>query len=226
MNVIRAVLMKDPALPAGFDRDLGAILGKALRKEPQSRYGSVDELRQDVDNYLHGLPVTARHGDTAYVVGKYIRRNSVGIGVAILLLILLVTAGASWWAVERSNDELDRAMATASSLSLALDSQFSPGARVELTTAAHHAADLLISQVLRPGIPRDTQMAILNQLMGLAELLGHPTARVEIGDVDGAVRILRETLVETEGLYGRYPGERKTGEFAFEKQPGSGNDAD
>lgn len=41
--------------------DLDSIVLKALRKEPQRRYQSVDQLSDDINRYLEGLPVPAPH---------------------------------------------------------------------------------------------------------------------------------------------------------------------
>src|SRR5262249_41249316 len=47
-------------------RDLDYVLLKALRPEPEERYGSVDELAGDVRAVLAWRPVTARGGDIWY----------------------------------------------------------------------------------------------------------------------------------------------------------------
>ena len=44
-------------------RDLDAIILQALRKEPERRYASVDQLADDIRRYLDGRPVTARGDD-------------------------------------------------------------------------------------------------------------------------------------------------------------------
>ena len=43
-----------------LDVDLDNILLMALRKEPQRRYGSVEQLANDLRNHLTGMPVRAR----------------------------------------------------------------------------------------------------------------------------------------------------------------------
>src|SRR5690606_26206440 len=43
--------------------DLDTIVLTALRKEPARRYASAQQLREDVERYLNGLPVAAR-GDS------------------------------------------------------------------------------------------------------------------------------------------------------------------
>jgi serine/threonine protein kinase/tetratricopeptide (TPR) repeat protein len=73
--------------------DLDYILLKALRKEPEKRYSSVEQFAEDIRRHLEGLPVTARKGTWSYRSGKFIRRNRIGMGAAALVLLTLV-AGA------------------------------------------------------------------------------------------------------------------------------------
>ena len=54
----------------------------ALRKEPERRYRSVDQLYEDVRRHLTGLPVTARKETLTYVVAKFTRRHRVAVVAA------------------------------------------------------------------------------------------------------------------------------------------------
>ena len=40
---------------------MDAVVLKALRKDPRQRYARVDRLRQEIELFLDGLPVNARH---------------------------------------------------------------------------------------------------------------------------------------------------------------------
>jgi serine/threonine-protein kinase len=73
--------------------DLDSIVLKALRKEPQQRYASVDAFSEDVGRYLDGRPVAARKGTFAYRSAKFVRRHWVGVS-ASLLVVLAIVAGA------------------------------------------------------------------------------------------------------------------------------------
>jgi serine/threonine protein kinase len=75
--------------------DLDQILLKALRKEPQRRYGSVQDLAEDLRSYTLGLPVSARRGTFSYRSGKFIKRNKLALVVtAVFALVLLAGAVA------------------------------------------------------------------------------------------------------------------------------------
>ncbi len=63
--------------PERIDRDLDLIVLKALRKEPDRRYSSADQLSDDLGRYLEGRPVAAAPDSRAYRAGKFLRRHRV-----------------------------------------------------------------------------------------------------------------------------------------------------
>jgi tetratricopeptide (TPR) repeat protein/predicted Ser/Thr protein kinase len=62
-------------LRAELAGDLAAIVTKALERDPERRYHSVDELSRDLGRVLEGKPVTARPHTVAYRVNKFLRRH-------------------------------------------------------------------------------------------------------------------------------------------------------
>jgi serine/threonine protein kinase len=58
--------------------DLDNIVLMSLRKEPQQRYGSVEQLSEDIHRHLEGLPVMARPQTLGYRTAKFISRQRVG----------------------------------------------------------------------------------------------------------------------------------------------------
>jgi len=71
--------------------DLDTIVLKALRKEPERRYPSVEQLADDLERHAAGRPVRARPDTWGYRGGKFLRRNRTGLAVAAA--VLLLTAG-------------------------------------------------------------------------------------------------------------------------------------
>src|SRR4029453_5280881 len=59
--------------------DLDYIVLKALEKDPARRYGSVDQLAQDIRRHLEGLPVLARGRSTAYLASRFVRRHRAAV---------------------------------------------------------------------------------------------------------------------------------------------------
>jgi eukaryotic-like serine/threonine-protein kinase len=70
--------------------DLDNIVLMSLRKEPERRYQSVEQLSEDIRRYLEGRPVAARQDTFGYRAGKFVRRHKVGVGIAATFLLLLI----------------------------------------------------------------------------------------------------------------------------------------
>ncbi|MEM9293999.1 MAG: serine/threonine-protein kinase [Acidobacteriota bacterium] len=77
-------------LARSLQGDLDTIVLHALNKDPQRRYGSVEQLARDMERHLDGLPVTARPDTLVYRVGKFVRRHRLTVGAASLALTLLL----------------------------------------------------------------------------------------------------------------------------------------
>jgi serine/threonine-protein kinase len=90
--------------------DLDNIVMMALRKEPHRRYGSVEQLSDDLRRHLEGLPVAARKPTVAYRAGKFVARHRAGTAAAaVAILGLLAFAGAMAVQSARVASERDRA---------------------------------------------------------------------------------------------------------------------
>src|SRR4029077_116220 len=70
--------------------DLDNIVLKALRKEPERRYASVDQFSEDIRRYLEGRPVIARKDTLGYRTSKFIARNKIAVAAAALILLSLI----------------------------------------------------------------------------------------------------------------------------------------
>ena len=70
--------------------DLDNIVLKAMRKEPQRRYASAEQLGEDIRRYLEGLPVIARRDTFAYRAGKFIGRHKVAVAAMITVMVSLI----------------------------------------------------------------------------------------------------------------------------------------
>ncbi len=103
-----------PVSPRRLRGDLDRIVLKALRKEPERRYASVEALAEDLKRYLDGRPVTARPDSLRYRLGKFVARNPLGVAVSLLLLLtVLAFAITSRWQATRFAAQRDRAQTEA-----------------------------------------------------------------------------------------------------------------
>lgn len=74
--------------------DLDNIVLKALEKEPQRRYDSVEEFSQDIGRHLEHLPVKARPSTMTYRASKFVQRHKIEVSAAGIVLSVVVTATA------------------------------------------------------------------------------------------------------------------------------------
>jgi serine/threonine protein kinase/tetratricopeptide (TPR) repeat protein len=78
--------------------DLDGIVLKAIQKESERRYPSVEQFASDLRRYREGRPVWARRSSRLYVASRFWRRNRLRVAVASLALMALAsTAGIAVW---------------------------------------------------------------------------------------------------------------------------------
>lgn len=73
-----------------LSQDLDRIVAKALHKEPERRYGSAQELADDLRRHLAGRPVLAQPDTWRYRASKFLSRHrvaSVLVGSALMLIL-------------------------------------------------------------------------------------------------------------------------------------------
>ncbi|MDP9046160.1 MAG: serine/threonine protein kinase [Pseudomonadota bacterium] len=96
----------DPAARRALRGDVDAILNKAMKKDPQERYFSVDAFAQDIERHLARLPVTARPDTVAYRARRFLARNALGVTAAAAVIVALLTGTAvAWWEAGAARSE-------------------------------------------------------------------------------------------------------------------------
>jgi hypothetical protein len=97
-ETLRRVCEEEPARPsavagrqfsAKVAGELDNIVLKALRKEPERRYASVEQLDEDVRRHLAGLPVMAHDDSVLYKSRKFVARHKATVAAAAASLALL-----------------------------------------------------------------------------------------------------------------------------------------
>lgn len=120
---IRSVLIREvPRAPSrateadGVHRrqlqgDLDTIVLQALRKEPDRRYSSVEQLAEDLRRHLDGRPVLARGDSWSYCTGRFVRRHWTAVGLSATLVGSLAGfAGTLWVQAHQLEAQRNRAM--------------------------------------------------------------------------------------------------------------------
>jgi tetratricopeptide (TPR) repeat protein len=115
-QLIRAVCEQEPPAPsvaarsASIPPDLDVIVLKALRKEPERRYGTVEQLSADIHRFLAGRPVLAAADSRTYRARKFVRRNRVAVaGLVAVVGVLFAGVGATLWQAQQARAERERA---------------------------------------------------------------------------------------------------------------------
>ncbi len=89
----RESALLNPAMhPGVLDRELDWIPLKALEKERERRYESVNGMTRDLERYLAGEPVEAAPPSRAYRARKFVRRHRISFAVATAFLVVLIAA--------------------------------------------------------------------------------------------------------------------------------------
>lgn len=78
------------ALKRNLRGDLDAIVGKALSNRPELRYVSVEQFIQDLDRNSTQRPVAARRHERGYSAQRFVQRNMLVLGFAVLTAVLLL----------------------------------------------------------------------------------------------------------------------------------------
>lgn len=90
--------------------DIDAIVMRALRKEAQHRYSSVEQLAADIRRYLNREPVQARQGNWVYYSNRFVRRHAFGVSAGAAFAVFLAAfAIAMSIQTQRVAAERDRA---------------------------------------------------------------------------------------------------------------------
>ncbi len=117
-EIIRVVCETNPPVPSrigGSDGaklrgDLDNIILKALRKEPELRYSSVEQMTEDIRRHRAHLPVTAGSGSWRYRLKKFTSRHRYSVVTATLILAALLTGfGATLYQATIARRERARA---------------------------------------------------------------------------------------------------------------------
>ncbi|MGB0953735.1 MAG: protein kinase domain-containing protein [Planctomycetota bacterium] len=178
-SAIRALTESDPTPirrhAPDLERDLAVVVHKAIAKEPEMRYPSVEAFQDDLQRFRDGAPVAAHPPSLSYRVQKFVRRNPAVTTLGAVSLAMLIGFGshAKWQAkqltVERNDAIHARSLAD------------------EETRRTHDALGFLVDEVLPQLDPRvrgrvaATTEVLEDASVDLAErFVGAPDLEIEV----------------------------------------------
>jgi tetratricopeptide (TPR) repeat protein len=110
-ELLRRILLEEPRRPrrvnAAVPADLEAVVLKAMEKVPAERYGSAQELADDLRRFLADEPVRARHPSMWRSAAKWAMRHAAMVAIAAAAVaVVAVTLGVTVALLSVRNKEL------------------------------------------------------------------------------------------------------------------------
>jgi len=175
--------------------DLDNIVLKCLRREPERRYDSVAELSADIERFLDGRPVAARPSTFGYLASRFVARNKLAVGAAIVVFsaVLSGLAVALWQAgvADAERDRAQRRLTEVRQLTTALLFEIAP--KIDRLPGSTEARELLVSRGLtyldtlasEAGADEQLQAELADAYQKIGDIQGNPT-KPNLSDFAGA----------------------------------------
>ncbi|PYQ42503.1 MAG: serine/threonine protein kinase [Acidobacteria bacterium] len=210
-DIVRAICDTEPPLPslaltrsagprplttaAELRGDLDTIILKALRKEPERRYATVQELSEDIRRHLEGRPVLAAPDSWRYRARKFLARQKVAVATtAVVLAAVLGATGVSLHqartarrerAVAQQRFDMVRKLANAVVFDFNDALASVPGSTAARKLIVARAVEYLDSLWHEPGADRQLSQELAAAYLRIGDIQGNPTA-ANLGDMNGA----------------------------------------
>ena len=197
-----------------LEGDLDTIVLKAMRKEPDERYSSVDLFYKDINRHLKGRTITARPPSLTYRLGKFARRHRFSMAAAVLVVISMVVG--TWISIaeaRRARMEQRRAEARLSQMvELANRALFDVHGSIERLSGATEARRQLVKTTLDylENLSKDAgNDQRLGKALGaayyrLGDLQGY-SYTPNLGDTAGAIRSYRSSAALLDPIRRAHP---------------------
>jgi tetratricopeptide (TPR) repeat protein len=175
----------------------------ALRKEPSRRYGSAQQLAEDLTRYLDGRPVIAAPDRWSYRASTFIRRRWGAVAATAALVVALAAGAATTYyqarrAERRFNDVRTLANAVVGEIYDAMaDLPGSTAARRLLVTRSLEYLDSLAAEAAGD-VTLQRELASAYEKIG--DVQGNPFG-ANLGDVEGAVATFDKLLGVRQAVY-------------------------
>jgi len=196
--------------------DLDTIVLRAMDKEPQRRYASVEQFAEDIRRHLAGLPVTARRDSWNYRAGKFVIRHKLAVAATALVLTAVlggvaatvrearIAAANQRRAEQRFNDV--RKLANSLMYEIHDSIENLPGATPARKLIVQRSLEYLDRLAREDAGDLSLQGELANAYERIGRVQGNPEGS-NLGEIDGAVESFRKALNIREKI-GNAPSEK------------------
>jgi eukaryotic-like serine/threonine-protein kinase len=196
--------------------DLDTIVLRALNKEPQRRYASVEQFAEDVRRHLEGLPVRARRDSSSYRAGKFVTRHKLAV-TATALVLMAVLGGVAATVREariaaanerRAEQRFNDVRKLANSLMYEIHDSIEglPGATPARKLIVQRSLEYLDSLSREDSSDLSLQAELANAYERIGRVQGNPEGS-NLGEINGAVESFSKALNIREKI-GNPPSEK------------------
>ncbi len=169
-EMLRHIREVEPPRPSPDAGDLDWITLCCLEKDRERRYPSVEALHDDLLRWQEGRPVSAHPPTRAYLLNRWLRRNRVlAASVGMVVLALVIGAGAAFWQAREARRKQREAEAVESALITAMHRAIST--RLGHAPRAYDLAKDVLIQIKAGSFPGSPAT--------LREILTHGSAAAE-----------------------------------------------
>jgi non-specific serine/threonine protein kinase/serine/threonine-protein kinase len=185
--------------------DLDNIVLTAMRKEPQRRYASAAEFSEDLRRHMEGFPILAQGHRWTYRAGKFVRRNRLAVGAALLFVASLIGGIVTTTAQARRAErrfQLVRQLAKAVLADIRGPMRQVPGATVLRASMVQTVARYLDNLAQDPAGDPEFDLEIADAYREVAYVEGSPFQQ-NLGQTAAALSHYQKAITLYEGVYAR-----------------------
>ena len=198
--------------------DLDQIILKAMSKDPEGRYGSVEQFSDDIERHLQGLPVRASSGSWRYRAAKFVGLHKGTLAAAAIVFLTLLAglmstvhqtriATANGRRAEQRFDDV-RHLATSFLFEFHDAIRHLPGSTPARALVVKRALEYLNSLSQEAGEDPALRRELATAYVTLADVQGAPM-RDSLGDYPGALQSIRQAVTILEALHRASPGDQE-----------------
>jgi len=223
--------------PRRIPTDVDTIVLKALQKDPARRYSSAEQLSDDIARYLTARPVLARKDAVGYRAAKFIRRHTVAVAAAAVILLIFLAgamaivrearvANRQRQAAEAQRARAERRFNDVRRLATSFLFEFHdaiahlPGATPARKLVVSKALEYLGSLELESAGDVSLREELATAYDRVGDVLGNPEL-ANLGDTAGALAAYRKAMAIREALASTDPALARLPIVSYEKVGGA-----